>query len=197
MSDLPVKCSKCKKKIFYIPEDYEMDIPVECVYCHDGIKPRRKKKTGRTLTGNYAKTRKGVRVDVHPTYSFRSATEANFARILNYLGLEWRYEERVFTFDHGGYKTKPYVYVMDFEIIKGNAEFPAGFYEIKGYMTASARQKLRRLKKLYPEEYKRTTVVIYTKYKKKDIEFCKRLGYIRMFYDEITKKYSKLIKGWE
>jgi hypothetical protein len=189
-----IKCSECKKKICVITNEYTMNIDVVCINCHTGKKPKKRK---RTMTENYTRMKKGVRVDVHPTYSFRSATEANFARILNYLNLEWKFEERVFTFDHGGYKTKPYMYIMDFEIISGNKEFPAGFYEIKGYMTPDARKKLRRLKKLYPEEYKDTTVVVYTKYKKKDIAFCKKLGYEIMFYDEITKKYSKLIKGWE
>jgi hypothetical protein len=172
-----------------------MDIDVVCIACHTGKKP--KSKTIRTVSSNFARTKKGIRADVHPTYHFRSATEANFARVLNYLGLQWKFEERVFSFSHGGYKTKPYVYIMDFEIIKGNSEFPAGFYEIKGYMRADARKKFRRLKKLYPEEYKDTYVVLYTKYKKKDIEFCKRLGYQMMFYDEITKKYKDKVKGWE
>jgi len=190
-----VRCSKCKKRLFYLPDGYIMDVKVKCIDCHKGVKP--KKKARQTLSASYSKMKKGIRPEVHPTYSFRSATEANFARILNYLGLEWKFEERVFTFDHGGYKTKPYMYIMDFEIIKGNDEFPAGFYEIKGYMKADARKKLMRLKKLYPEEFKVTTVVVYNKYKKKDIAFCDKAGYKHMKYDELTKKYSHLMDRWE
>jgi len=195
MKNKIIKCSKCNAHVFPLPSGYEMDIDIVCMDCHRGVKPKKKKR--QTLSASYSKMKKGIRPEVHPTYSFRSATEANFARVLNYLGLEWKFEERVFTFDHGGYKTPPHMYIMDFEIIKGNAEFPAGFYEIKGYMRADARKKLRRLKKLYPEEFKVTTVVVYNKYKKKDIAFCDNVGFKHMKYDEIAKKYSSLMEKWE
>jgi len=194
MRNTAIKCSVCKKRLFYLPDGYTMDLKVKCVECHKGLPKKKKEK--QTLSASYAKMKKGIRPEVHSAYSFRSATEANFARVLNYLGLEWKFEERVFTFgDH--YKTAPHIYIMDFEITKGNAEFPAGFYEIKGYMTGDARKKLRRVKKLYPEEFKVTTVVVYNKYKKKDIEFCNKTGFNCMFYDEITKKYSSLVNRWE
>lgn len=191
MTDIPIKCNKCRKTIFYIPNEYEMNIPIICINCHDGRKPA----APRTATANFAKVRKGKRVDVHPTYSFRSATEANFARILNYLNLEWKFEERVFTFPDR--KVRPFMYIMDFEIIKGCSEIKKGFYEIKGYMKAADRQKLRLLKKYYPNEFKETTVVIYNKYRKKDIKFVDQQGYKYLFYDKLTKQYQNLIPNWE
>jgi hypothetical protein len=190
-----IKCSNCKKGIFYLPAGYKMDLKVTCVSCHKGIK--KVKKARQTAAASYAKMKKGVRQDIHSSYSFRSATEANFARILEKLGIKWKYEERAFMFDGFVYKTKPFVYVMDFELISGTDKFPAGFYEIKGYMTPASRQKLRRLKKCYPEEFSRTTVVIYNKYKKADIEFCNKLGYRYMLFDELTDIYSPEIPTWE
>lgn len=188
-----VKCSKCKRIIFYMSKAYRMDTDVVCPSCHVGRAP---KKTTTTASENYSKTRKGIRPDVHHKYSFKSATEANFARILNYIGCRWQYEERAFTFD--GYKTKPHVYIMDFQITSGGTkELPVGFYEIKGFMTSASRQKLRRYKKHHPEEAANTTVVVYSKYKKKDVEFCKSLGLRVDFYDRLSQKYAPLISTWE
>jgi hypothetical protein len=46
-------------------------------------------------------------------------------------------------------------------------------------------------------EAAKTTVVIYNHNNKKDIEFCNKLGYKIMFYDELSKAYSGDIIGWE
>lgn len=189
-----IRCKKCKKIIFYIPEEYDMNVKVLCTNCHDKI-PAVRTSSKETLVQKFSRIKKGIREDVHPTYSFRSPTEANFARILNLLGCEWTYEERVFTFE--GYNLKPHLYVMDFVITKGCERFRHKFYEIKGYMTSSSKQKLRRLKKQYPEEFKETSVVIYSKYNKKDIEFCNKLGYNYMFYDELSKEFKGQIPLWE
>lgn len=198
-----VHCSKCKTELFYLPNSYKMTVNVVCVRCGDNKPCKTKKKTKVTAASNYSRTKKGIRKDIHLTYSFRSATEANFARILQYHNITWKYEERAFTFD--GYKTKPFVYIMDFEItgaVKKNKKntyegLQIGFYEIKGYMDARSRNKLRRLKKCHPEEFKTTCVVLYSKYKKKDIEFCEKLGYRYMFYGEMEKYYKELIPTWE
>lgn len=193
-----VRCSKCSKELFYLENGYKMACKVTCVECANKKATKQKKKPIRTAAANFARTKKGVRKDIHPTYSFNSATEANFARILDFVGAKWKYEERAFKFE--GYKNKPFVYIMDFEIT-GKKKLPDGlehgFYEIKGYMNAASRNKLRRLKKCYPEEFKRTTVVIYNKYKKKDIEFCEKLGYRYLFYDKLSDKYEPLIPTWE
>jgi len=197
-----IKCSKCRKEIFYIPDGYTMGLKVQCVACHKNLSTTKKPRM--TLSASYARMKKGKRIDIHPKYSFKSATEANFARILNFLNLDWRYEERAFTFD--GYKTKPHVYIMDFEILgqldtppKGfkNHGFNPGYYEVKGYMKAESRKKLRRLKKHYEEEYKKTTIILYNKYKKVDMEFCIKLNYPYDLYDGLTKKYKEYIPTWE
>lgn len=196
MKKKSIKCSVCQKVAFYISSEYDMDTPVVCPSCHRKKTRHKKERPLRVAAANYSKTRKGVRPEVHPRYSFKSATEANFARILNHIGCRWQYEERAFTFD--GYKTKPHVYIMDFQITSGGTEeLPNGFYEIKGYMTPASRQKLRRYKKHYKFESSETTVVIYSKYNKKDIAFCKKQGYRMDFYDRLRSKYSQIIPGWE
>lgn len=180
-----------------------MGVKVQCPQCYKKLPV---KKQRMTLSASYARMKRGVRVGIHPTYSFKSATEANFARILNFLNLDWRYEERVFTFSDQIYKTKPYMYIMDFEILGVKADppigfenhkFGLGFYEVKGYMKAESRKKLRRLKKHYPDEYKNTTVILYNKYKKQDIEFCKNLQYKIDLYDSLTKTFKPHIPEWE
>lgn len=189
--DLPVRCSICKKIAFYLPTGYSLNIDIKCVSCHEKKHPPKEKKTNSNV---YSKIKKGIREDVHKSYFFRSPTEANFARILKSLKIKWKYENKLFTFD--GYKRKPFSYLMDFEITEGNSRFPAGYYEIKGYMNSQSRQKLRRFKKHYPEESNNTTIVIYSKYNKKDIAFCESLNYKYMFYDVLSKEFDAL-KNWE
>ena len=195
-----VCCNICGKELFYLPDDYKMAMKIVCVKCGNKktVKSRRGSKTIKTKISNFARIKKGIRKDVHPKYCFRSPTEANFARILQYLGVEWKFEERSFTFD--GYKTKPHVYIMDFELI-GKKKLPDGleygWVEVKGYMDAQSRNKLRRYKKQWPEDAAKTTVIIYSKYNKKDIEFCEKFGYKYLFYDVLTKKYATLIDTWE
>jgi len=183
-----------------------MATKVVCVECAGKTgTPKKKTKTIRTAAGNFARTKKGVRKDVHPKYCFKSATEANFARILDFLGLKWKYEERAFTFVQSNgesYKNRPHIYVMDFEVLPGRKKkipsgIESGWIEVKGYMDAQSRSKLRRYKKHYPDEAAKTTIVIYTKYKKKDIEFCEKLGYRYIFYDALTKEYASQIPTWE
>ena len=195
-----VCCNECGDELFYLGDGYKMSMKVTCIGCGDkkATRPKRGAKTIKTAAANFARTKKGIRKDIHPTYSFKSATEANVARIFKHLSMKWKYEERAFTFE--GYKTRPHVYIMDFEII-GKKKLPDGFeygwIEVKGYMDARSRNKLRRYKKCWPEDAAKTTVIIYTKYKKKDIEFCEKLGYRYLFYDVLTKKYAPLIDTWE
>ena len=186
-------CSICKKRLFYLPEGYKMDCKVICVDCGDGVK---KKKRIRTAAGNFAHAVKGIRKDIHRHYCFRSKTEANFARVLKFLKTKWAYEELKFEF-HGA-KRKPYSYLMDFEIKEStDSVLIPGLYEIKGYMDGRSRNKLRSLKKYYPEDAARTTVVLYSKRVKKDILFCEKLGYRYLFYDELKEKFKEQIPKWE
>lgn len=192
-----IKCSQCSKKIFYLPPEYEMDIDVICYECGSG----KKTSTGnRTASGNYSRAKKGIREDVHPEHFFRSKTEANVARIFNYLGLSWEYENRKFSFH--GYTRKPWAYLMDFEITKSNAlakkiGLAEGWVEVKGYMNGASRNKLRRLKKEYLEDFNKTTVVLYRRSDKKAIEFCDKLGIKYIFYEDLKNEFFNKIESWE
>lgn len=196
-----VRCDKCKELIGYIPNDYELNIGITCNVCFTGRKNKKKKKIN-TATSTYAGIKKGVREDVHPTYSFRSPTEANVARIFNKLGATWKYEERSFTFE--GYAKGPYCYIMDFEIIKLDHRHHVpewlediSWIEVKGWMNSSSRQKLRRLKKQYPEDAAKTLVLLYSHYDKKATRFCESLGYKYYYYDNLSKEFKDSINKWE
>lgn len=193
---IKIKCNLCHKHAVYVPAKNK-DIEVVCLMCGGKTKKTVKKtvKTIRTASSNYANVKKGKRLDIHPTYSFRSATEANFARILQYLKQDFKFEERVFTFD--GYKNRPFLYIPDFELTKNSKKFPKGWYEIKGWMDTKSRQKLKRFKKHYPEEASNLTVIVYRKSDRAATEFCKKLGVKILFWDQLSKEYKLLIPKWE
>ena len=188
---MKIKCNKCKKYIIYIPDDWELNIPITCIKCHENKKQPRKTKT---WAETCKRMRKGKRADIHYKYSFRSGTEMDFARILNLLNLEWKYEERAFSFSE--YKRAPHVYIMDFEITSGNNILSSGFYEVKGRVKPSDREKLRRLKRDYPEEAKQVTIIIQNKYDKKFINFLNKYEYKFMFMAELEKQYREKIPEW-
>jgi len=201
MSGKIIKCSKCNANLFRLPPDYEMSFEVVCCYCETGRKRKaRKSKARGKAVSNYAKVKKGIREDIDNVSFFRSKTEANVARLLNYLGIKWKFEERVFTF--AGYRRRPYQYIMDFEIISVSPKakkfgFAPGWLEVKGYMNSQSKAKLSRLKKNYPEDFNKTIVVVYRKSDKNAIEFCEKIGAKYMLYDKLTKEFSDKIEGWE
>lgn len=78
-------------------------------------------------------SRKGYRKDIG--HFVRSTWEANFARILNYSGVDYEYEPKRFNL---GYTT----YTPDFKI--GNK-----YVEIKGYDTKEAKKKRIMCRKIY------------------------------------------------
>ncbi len=83
----------------------------------------------------------------------RSSWEANFARYLNYMKDEgnvyrWRYEPEVFIFHRVKKGTR--AYVPDFKVWDYEGARP-NYYEIKGYMDAKSKIKLKRMSLYYPE----------------------------------------------
>jgi hypothetical protein len=79
---------------------------------------------------------------------FRSKWEANYALYLDWLvkmgkKKDWEYESEVYKF--GDIKS---TYKIDFKVIDFDGTFE--LHEIKGSMTASARTKLKRMKKYHP-----------------------------------------------
>lgn len=86
----------------------------------------------------YSRCRKGKRADLGDTF-FRSAWEANYARILNHLGVKWEYEPKMFQIDQ--FET----YTPDFKLADGT------FVEIKGWWTETSKRKIESFKTKYPD----------------------------------------------
>jgi hypothetical protein len=111
----------------------------------------------------YTSAKGGRREDLNGAY-FRSCWEANFARILNHLGKEWKYEPESFIFESGS------TYTPDF-LCEGK------YYELKGRMTDSCKEKLCMMSKEYPEVS--ITIIDSAKYR------------------ELVLQYKSLIPQWE
>lgn len=119
----------------------------------------------------------GRRADLDNRY-FRSKMEANYARYLQWLKekgeiLDWKYEPIEFTFEsikRGAGRT----YKPDFLVVKlDNSDY---FEEVKGYMDAVSKTKLKRMAKYFPD----VEIRIVDKARMREIA-----------------KWKKLIPGWE
>jgi hypothetical protein len=109
---------------------------------------------------------------------YRSAWEANFARYLQWLKehgdiKEWQHEPETFWFP--GIKRGTLSYLVDFKVTENNGKLI--FYEVKGYMDAKSKTKLRRMKKYYPHL---NLVLIDSK-----------------IYRNMAAKLAGMITGWE
>jgi len=129
---------------------------------------------------------------------FRSKWEANMARYYNFFDIKWIYEPQEFEF----YKIKrgSRFYKPDFYLLEQDK-----FIEIKGWFRPEDKTKLKRLKKYYPEEFKKLRFIILDKYARdkangemiaflidvlginfRDIESYKEM-----------EKFGSMIPGWE
>lgn len=86
----------------------------------------------------YSHCKKGKRTDLGDIF-FRSAWEANYARILNYLGIIWQYEPETFQI------SEIETYTPDFKLTDGT------FIEIKGWWTETSKRKIELFKQKYPD----------------------------------------------
>lgn len=84
----------------------------------------------------YSNSNGGIRKDLGSCY-FRSNWEANYARILNMLSIEWEYEKHSFPLSDGS------TYTPDFKIDEKK------FVELKGWLDEKSKKKI----KLFLEEY--------------------------------------------
>lgn len=116
-----------------------------------------------TTSNAYSRCRGGVRGDLNQY--FRSAWEANIARILNYHNIEWKYEPKRFFFN---------------EIIDGVASYQPDFYlptldkwiEVKGWMDEKSKIRLKLFFEQYPEEYSKLFIIDEKFYNKIKINYC-------------------------
>lgn len=126
----------------------------------------------------YSKIKAGRSADLGDTY-FRSAWERNFARYLNLLQANgdihhWDYEPDTFWFE--AIKRGVRSYKPDFKVWDSKGAEPY-YYEVKGWMDAKSKTKLKRMAKYHPE----IKVILFGKKE----------------YNDLQKKLSKVIRGWE
>ena len=125
----------------------------------------------------YSRAKRGYRDDLGDTF-FRSSWEANYARYLNWMrdgGLikEWSFEPETFWFN--GIKRGVVSYLPDFKVI--NTDDTVYYVEVKGWMDAKSKTKIKRMAKYYPSV---KLVVVDAK-----------------AYRQISKTVAPFIKGWE
>lgn len=87
-----------------------------------------------------ARGKSGIRPDINPSVCFYSRWEANFARILNYLGIRWEFGRKSFDLKTQTYR--PDFYLPDLNI----------YLEVKNFLGQYSDRRNKLFKKLYPEE---------------------------------------------
>ena len=140
----------------------------------------------------------GKRKDLESDY-FRSKWEANYARYLNQMEINWEYEPKTFWFED--IRSGTTSYTPDFYLVDSDE-----WVEVKGRWDSKSKTKLRRFKKYHPEEFAKLYIItadIFGKSKtaKKVRQFllCDlklKLGKIGN-YTAIARKHKSIISNWE
>lgn len=109
---------------------------------------------------------------------FRSAWEANYGRYLEWLKAkgeirEWEHEPHTFWFTN--IKRGVRSYLVDFRVTERSGALV--YHEVKGFMDARSKTKLKRMAKYYPEV--RLIVID------------------QRAYGKIKSSVSKMVEGWE
>ena len=141
-----------------------------------------KKRTGtymNTTSNAYSRTKSGKRKDLDDAF-FRSAWEANIARILNYLNIEWEYEPKRFFFN--GENLSVDSYQPDFYLPKLNK-----WIEVKGWMDEKSKARLKYFQEQYPEQNENLILI------NQDFYILLRYKY---FYLPNWEDYSKFLKPY-
>lgn len=147
-------------------------------------------KKKRTKGNAYQHTKTGARPDLNGIVC-RSSWEADVLRVLQLFKIQFEFEPTTFYFpaDVNG---RVQAYLPDIYLNKTNE-----YIEVKGMLDARGRNKLRKFKKHYPEEFKTLTVII-SKSNKTNKFFFKKLGVKNIiFYEHLIKLYSPKLPNWE
>lgn len=162
-------------------------IPVDELFVN--ALPIKSPKKGRR--GNaYRHTQSGARADL-PDVLPRSAWESNCIRALNLYKIKWQFEPREFEFPPTQ-SGRRHIYIPDIFLPSTNE-----YIEVKGYLDSRGRNKLRKFKKHYPDEFKELIVVI-SKTNKANRVFFNKLGVKDIiFYEDIIDLCAHKIVNWE
>lgn len=128
------------------------------------------KRSAKAGINTYSRCRGGYREDL--CCYFRSAWEANTARLLNYWGLRWEYESRRFYFESvedGVLSYCPDFYLPDLDM----------WVEVKGWMDEISKVRLQKFQSEYPEESAKLVLIDESAYR------------------EIVKDFASYINEWE
>lgn len=93
---------------------------------------------GRPTSPRAARGKAGIRFDIDKNIYFYSRWEANYVRLLNYLGVKWQYQPK--TFD-----IKTQNYTPDFYLPERDT-----YVEVKNFMWKYSKIRDRKFRKLYP-----------------------------------------------
>jgi hypothetical protein len=148
------------------------------------------KKRRRTIGNAYQHTRTGARPDLGGIIC-RSGWESDVLRVLQLFKIQFEFEPRIFSFPVDKYG-KSSAYLPDVWLPKTDE-----YIEVKGLLDARGRQKLRKFKKYYPDEFSRLTVII-SRSNRTNKEFFAKLGVRNvLYYEHISKLFADKIIMWE
>lgn len=153
----------------------------------EGKSPKKRK----FAKGNaYQHTKTGSRVDLDGIVA-RSSWEADVMRVLKLYKIDFLFEPVEFQFPPD-VRGKTSAYLPDIYLNKTDE-----FIEVKGYLDSRGRNKLRKFKKYYPEEFKKLIVII-SKSNKANKLFFNKLGVENiLYYEHLSKLFAPKIPNWE
>lgn len=148
------------------------------------------KKSG--VKGNaYRHTKTGYRPDID--IIARSSWEANLARVLWIHGIKFEFEPEIFTYP---IKRGVKGYVPDFRIGHPKSKDWA-WIEVKGWLDARSKTKIRRFKKYYPDDFARLIMVV-SKSSTDAKDFCETLGIPVIYYEDLRTSFKAILgTHWE
>lgn len=131
-------------------------------------------------------TKTGYRPDIK--INTRSGWESNLARVFKLHGIKFEFEPRRF----------------DYPIKRGTKSYIPDFYlpatdewiEVKGWLDAKSKTKIKRFKRYYPDEFSRFVMVI-SKYSKDGLALCEELEVPHVIYYQDLSAYKSRIAMWE
>lgn len=135
-----------------------------------GVETKRKNGGFNTTLNAYSRCRGGYRKDLEQY--FRSSWEANIARLLNYLNIEWLYEFKRFNFDEESHEVLSYQ--PDFYLPQYDK-----WIEVKGWMDDKSKKRLELFNLYYPHESSNLILIDENK------------------YHLLENKYINVIYNWE
>ena len=155
------------------------------------LRTGKKPKTTRGKKGTKIGKRKDLKLFV------RSGWEADVVRWLNHKAIKWEYEPKIFTYIEFGYKHGTLTYTPDIKVYNFSSNYDYQWIEVKGFLKAEDKVKLRRFKKYYPDEFEKLTVICGSK-STATYKWCIELGVKEILeFNQIRKDFKDIIKHWE